>query len=175
MYYFGVIEPMTTGSGGCASGGPQGLPDLVQLSNLVFRIAARVAAGQGVTPVQARMLCILETGPRRMAELAQSLAVEKAALTGLVDRAEGRGLVSRSAVPGDRRAMLVSLTDSGAQSAVAFHHDLDDALDRMLEPLADDERAAFRRMTATMLAAASVYPGLSTGGDREQHGAAGSG
>ena len=39
-------------------------------------------------------------GPGGMAELAQCFGVEKAALTGLMDRAERRGLAQRSALPG---------------------------------------------------------------------------
>jgi DNA-binding MarR family transcriptional regulator len=46
-----------------------------------------------------------------MTELARCCGVEKAALTGLVDRAERRGLAERTPVPGDRRALRVTLTD----------------------------------------------------------------
>jgi DNA-binding MarR family transcriptional regulator len=47
------------------------------------------------------MLCVLAEGSRGMADLARGFGVEKAALTGLVDRAERRGLAERSRVPGD--------------------------------------------------------------------------
>ena len=48
----------------------------------------------------------------RMAELAHCFGVEKAVLTGLMDRAERRGLAQRSPVPGDRRALLHPLMSS---------------------------------------------------------------
>ena len=69
------------------------------------------------------MICILAFGPRGMAELAQCLGVEKATLTGVADRAERRGLVIRSPVPGDRRALDVTLTATGRRTAAEFHAD----------------------------------------------------
>jgi DNA-binding MarR family transcriptional regulator len=87
-----------------------------------------------------------------MAALARSFGVEKAALTGLVDRAEQRGLVKRSAVPGDRRAVAVTLTASGRRAAAAFHTDATTELDRLLTPLAPADRAAFHTALIKILA-----------------------
>ena len=75
---------------------------LVQLSRLVQGAFARIAGRHHLTPVQARLLCVLAQGPRGMTELARCCGVERAALTGLVDRAERRGLAERAPVPGDR-------------------------------------------------------------------------
>jgi DNA-binding MarR family transcriptional regulator len=93
---------------------------LVQLSHLVQGVQARVAGLNDLTPVQARLLCLLLDGPRGMADLAQALRVEKAALTGLMDRVERRGLAQRSAVPGNRRSLQVALTELGRGTARAF-------------------------------------------------------
>src|SRR4051812_6989481 len=86
---------------------------LIQLSRAVQRVQARVSERHDLTPVQARLLCVLAERPRGMAELARCLEVEKAALTGLVDRVERRGLAVRSPVPDDRRALRISLTNDG--------------------------------------------------------------
>jgi DNA-binding MarR family transcriptional regulator len=94
---------------------------LVRLSRLVQGAFARIADRHDLTPVQGRLLCVLAQGPRGMTELARCCGVEKAALTGLVDRAERRGLAERTPVPGDRRALRVTLTDAGRRSAAAFH------------------------------------------------------
>lgn len=52
--------------------------------------------------------------PIRMVEIAQSLKVSTAAVTGLVDALERDGLVKRrNGMEGDRRAVSVSLTESG--------------------------------------------------------------
>ena len=103
--------------------------------------------------MQAKLLCVLAPGPRRMAELAQCFGVEKAALTGLVDRAERRGLVSRSPAAGDRRALDVTLTSSGRRAAAAFHADASAELDQLLSPLAPSDRENFRTALGTIIAA----------------------
>jgi len=85
-----------------------------------------------------------------MADLARAFGVERAALTGLIDRAERRGLVERRAVPGDRRAVRVSLTPDGRRTAAGFHAAATAELLRLLDPLAPAERAAFRAALATI-------------------------
>jgi DNA-binding MarR family transcriptional regulator len=124
---------------------------LVQLTSLVQGIYARVSERHNLTPVQAKLLCVLLAGPRGMAELAQAFGVEKAALTGLMDRAERRGLAQRSAVPGDRRALRVTLTDPGRQAATAFHAEMSAELGRLVSALAPQDREHFRRTTAEIL------------------------
>ena len=76
------------------------------------------------------------------------LGIEKAALTGLADRAERRGLVARTAVPGDRRAVSVALTPEGREVANAFHRDVSASLDRLTDVLPPGERERFCRSLA---------------------------
>jgi DNA-binding MarR family transcriptional regulator len=121
---------------------------LIQLSGLVQGAFARIADRHGLTPVQARLLCVLAQGPRGMADLARCCGVEKAALTGLVDRAERRGLASRAPVPGDRRALRVTLTGAGRRSAAAFHADVIAELGQLLGPLTPRDREQFRKAMA---------------------------
>ena len=52
-------------------------------------------------------------GPARISDLARLEGVTQPAMTGLVNRLEGEGLVRRSADPTDARAALVALTDAG--------------------------------------------------------------
>lgn len=130
------------------------MPDgLVQLSRLIQDRFARVAGRHELTPVQAKLLCILAHGPRGMAELAGCLGVEKAGMTGLIDRAERNGLVARSAVPGDRRALRVGLTEEGLRAATAFHAEVTGELDRLVDPLTPGDRHHFRRTMQTIIAA----------------------
>ncbi len=121
---------------------------LIQLSALVQDAFARVAQRHDLTPVQARLLCALVEGPRGMADLARGFGVEKAALTGLADRTERRGLAKRVPVPGDRRAMRVALTDIGRRTAAAFHADMTAELTQLLSPLAPHDREQFRAAMA---------------------------
>jgi DNA-binding MarR family transcriptional regulator len=126
---------------------------LVQLSYVVQAVYARISARHELTPVQAKLLCVLLAGPRGMAELAHCLGVEKAALTGLVDRVERRGFAKRSAVPGDRRALHVSLTEAGGRASAAFHAEMSAELDGLVSSLAEEEREPFGRALAEILAA----------------------
>lgn len=125
---------------------------LIQLTGLVQGIYARVSERHDLTPVQAKLLCVLLDGPRGMAELAQCFGVEKAALTGLTDRAERRGLARRSPVPGDRRALQVTLTDSGRRAAAAFHAEVNAELSRLIAALEPHDREHFRTTMAGIIA-----------------------
>jgi DNA-binding MarR family transcriptional regulator len=153
----GVAAAAAAGQG-CAPDGPGTGADvdvadgLVQLTTLVQAIYARVSERHDLTPVQAKLLCVLLDGPRGMAELAHCFGVEKAALTGLMDRAERRGLARRSPVPGDRRALQVTLTDAGHQAAAAFHAEIGAELSRLISPLAPQDREQFRSTMAEIIA-----------------------
>lgn len=128
---------------------------LIQLSRLVQAVFARVADRHHLTPMRARLLCVLAEHSRGMAELAREFGVERAALTGLVDRAEHTGLVQRRAVPGDRRAVSVSLTTTGLRTAAAFHADVTAELCQLTATLTAGQRASFRTVLAAITQAAA--------------------
>jgi DNA-binding MarR family transcriptional regulator len=125
---------------------------LVRLGRAVQDVRSRAAERHHLTSVQAELVCTVLLGPRGMAELARLLGVEKAAMTGLVDRAERRGLVHRCPVPGDRRARRVALTDAGRRVAVAFAADASQELGGLLTALAPGERRLFRDALAKVVA-----------------------
>jgi hypothetical protein len=75
---------------------------LIRLSGMTQAVFVRTAERHGLPAAQARLLCMLATGPRRMSELAGLLGIEKAALTGLADRAERGRFPSRSRRRGAR-------------------------------------------------------------------------
>ncbi len=127
---------------------------LIRLSALTQLAFARAAERHGLPAAQARLLCVLAGGPRGMSELAGLLGIEKAALTGLADRAERRRLIARTSVPGDRRALSVALTPRGRDAASAFHRDVSASLSRLTEVLPPGERARFCRSLARVAASA---------------------
>jgi DNA-binding MarR family transcriptional regulator len=131
---------------------------LIQLCRLVEGTYARISSRHNLTPVQAKLICVLAFGPRGMAELAKCFGVEKATLTGLVDRAEQRGLVRRSPVPGDRRALHVTLTDTGRRAATAFHAEATEELNHFLSALPATDREGFRRSVAKIIAVRQARP-----------------
>ena len=134
---------------------------LVQLTGMVQSLYADISERHDLTPVQAKLLCVLLDGPRGMAELAQCFGVEKAALTGLMDRAEKRGLAERSPVPGDRRAVQVTLTDSGRRAATAFHAEVGEALNTLIGHLTPADREHFRAVLAGIISRCRTSPSRS--------------
>jgi DNA-binding MarR family transcriptional regulator len=66
-----------------------------------------------LAPQQMIALRMLGAGPRKMSELAQSLFCDNSNVTGIVDRLEERGLVTRESAKGDRRVKLIVLTKEG--------------------------------------------------------------
>jgi DNA-binding MarR family transcriptional regulator len=126
---------------------------LIRLSFLVQGVYARVSERHDLTPVQAKLLCAVAEGPRGMAELAKGFGVEKAALTGLVDRVQRRGLAERTSVPGDRRALRVAPTDAGCQAATAFKAEVAAELDRLVAGLSPQDREHLRHALAEIVTA----------------------
>ncbi|WP_460754149.1 MarR family winged helix-turn-helix transcriptional regulator [Myceligenerans cantabricum] len=142
---------MTPETGACHPGDPVGLPPLARLAARVYEVMSDVAAAHGLSVVQARMVLQLRHRSLRMAELARATGVEKAALTGLVDRAERRGLVAREPVPGDRRAIDVRLTDDGRRAAQDFQDGVTDAMDELVAHLPVRDRADLLRLVTDLL------------------------
>ncbi len=151
------VDPTGTGREPCATTSPlddlSSAHGLIRLSRLVQEVFARVSARHDLTPVQARLLGVLAAGPKGMAELARMFGVERAAMTGLVDRAERAGLVQRVSVPGDRRAVHVTVTDLGRRTGSAVHDDSTRELDGLLDPLSNSECEGLRTSMVKILTA----------------------
>jgi DNA-binding MarR family transcriptional regulator len=74
-----------------------------------------IGAENDLSLTQLRVLGILRERRPRMAELAKHLGLKKSTMTGLVDRAEQRGLLARATSADDDRATEVFLTSEGAK------------------------------------------------------------
>jgi DNA-binding MarR family transcriptional regulator len=88
---------------------------LVQLSFLTQGILSAIGTEHDLSTIQIRLLGVLRDRQAGMLELGSHLGLDKSSMTGLVSRAEKRGLVQRSPSPHDGRAVLVSLTPLGRQ------------------------------------------------------------
>jgi DNA-binding MarR family transcriptional regulator len=110
---------MTTRTGGAPAARKQLSPvdGLAQLSFLIQALLERQAAEHDLSIIQTRLLGVLRDRKPTMNELARFLGLDKSSVTGLVDRAERRGLVVRVPSATDRRSVLVSLTDKGRRSS----------------------------------------------------------
>ena len=71
---------------------------LAQLSFLTLGLLERRAGEHAISIIQTRLLGVLRDRTPTMNELATLLGLDKSSATGLVDRAERRGLVSAGSV-----------------------------------------------------------------------------
>jgi DNA-binding MarR family transcriptional regulator len=114
---------------------------LTQVSSLVQATLERRASEYGISLIQTLLLGILRDRKPTMNELAMLLALDKSSTSGLVDRAERRGLVCRVPSQIDRRSVRVRLTNQGRELAREVSTLFAGDIARMLEPLSVDDRA----------------------------------
>lgn len=89
----------------------------------------RIATELGLPSAHLNLLRHLVPGaPAPMISLAKALRCDDSNVTGLVDKLEERGMISRRGDPNDRRVKLVVLTDQGVELRGRL-------LERLSEPL----------------------------------------
>lgn len=129
---------------------------LVQTSFTTMAVLTRAAADADLSLTQLRALAILRDRRLRMTALADYLGLEKSTMSGLVDRAQKRGLLTRAPSPDDGRVVDVLITDAGAQLADRVAAAVAQALAPLTSalPAADQRRlqALLVRMLGTPLA-----------------------
>ena len=119
--------------------------DLLHRTTHRLRRAMRDDAGPGaLTPAQWRALRVVAGcgEPPRMSAVADRLRIARRSATAVVDDLEDRGLVRRDADPGDRRAVVVVLTDAGVAALGEGRRRRRRAAARALEVLDDRDLAA---------------------------------
>lgn len=127
-----------------------------EVVGLLFQLVGRLkcyfderASELGLSPQQAMALLNLrEALPMR--HLAGLMRCDASNVTGIVDRLEGRGLVERKALTGDRRVKYLTLTREGKELRNRLHLCLfvDHPLLAGLDPA---ERAGLRAMLSRLL------------------------
>src|SRR5262245_23479559 len=144
---------------------------LVQSGFIVMGAVTRVGAAHDLSLTQMRVLGILRDRRLRMAELAAWLGLEKSTMSGLVERAERRGLLGRAKSAGDGRAVDVYMTPEGSELAERVHAEIRAALAPLTGRLDAGQREAVTRLLERMLQAppADTDP---AGGRRRDRGAA---
>ena len=124
---------------------------LAQLAFVIHGLLELRAAEHDLSITQARLLGVLRDRTPAMNELARLLGLDKSSVTGLVDRAERRGLVARIPSADDKRAVLVGLTGQGrslvTQAAARFGADLT----AMLDALPPSDRDALSAIVSRLL------------------------
>jgi DNA-binding MarR family transcriptional regulator len=109
----GAVLGETAGGGGQRAGVIAELTGEVRQQQIAYdRFHDAVAAYLGVNRTDLRCLDILDlTGRRTAGELAAEMGMSTGAVTALLDRVEKAGYVRRVRDPGDRRRVLVELTE----------------------------------------------------------------
>lgn len=119
--------------------------DLRRIMRAMDVYSRQLSGSHGLTGPQ--MLCLREISTRgslTTGALASAIALSPATLTGILDRLEVRGLVSRERRPEDKRRVLVSLTPLGRQMSQELPSPLQQKFGARLSELPADEQAAIR-------------------------------
>jgi DNA-binding MarR family transcriptional regulator len=115
----------------------------------------------GITTPQ--LLCLqhmLEQGPMTTGMLAGAVSLSPATVTGILDRMERRGLVTRERRPEDKRRVLVAITDAGRVAAEAAPSYLAEHLTHALEHLPEEERREIQRVILYLADLADMRNGI---------------
>jgi MarR family transcriptional regulator, organic hydroperoxide resistance regulator len=84
--------------------------------------------------------------PRTVSELGAAIGIRPTTLTGVLDRVERRGYITRGPRAGDRRAVLIELTPAGREAASTIRTAMAAVEERALEQIPATDTAAFRRV-----------------------------
>src|SRR6204780_3119412 len=135
-----------TGSGSGLPGVVRGLPGVVlalqKTTHHTLHALSAALADLNLNAAEINALANLgDGGTLNVRQLSEQSGTRASTLTGVIDRLENRGYLSRELDPADRRSFRLPLTEAG--QAVAA---------RVLTAVADLERDALARLSATQLA-----------------------
>jgi DNA-binding MarR family transcriptional regulator len=148
-----VSAHLDPADGVAGRGGADTVDALAQLSFTVHGLLEKSVAQYGASMPMARLLGILRDRTPTMNQLATLLELDKSSVTGLVTRAEKRGLVERTPSPDDRRAVHVTLTDAGRVLVTRVAAEFGAGVTELLGPLVADDRATLTRLAQVVLRA----------------------
>jgi DNA-binding MarR family transcriptional regulator len=102
---------------------------------------AFTAAGVGVVrPAYVGVLwCLWNQDGVKTAELARSAGLEPSTMTGLLDRMERDGFVTRADDPSDRRVQVIRLTESGRKIRETVRRMVDQTLALMFHGVSEED------------------------------------
>jgi DNA-binding MarR family transcriptional regulator len=124
---------------------------LVQLSFAVQTVLATAAGRHDLTVAQVRLMGILRDRTPGMRELAGHLGLDKSSATGLVDRAQKRGLVTRKASTEDGRSVHVASTPLGRRLTKKVEAEITAEIGVLTAALSATERTSLSRIARRVL------------------------
>jgi len=116
--------------------------DMIELiSNIARKVAKNVghiAADVGLSTTEALALWKLRKGPCKASEIADGLGLSPSTITGILDRLEAGGWISREADPVDRRAVNIGPTKKLTEFLKGAKRTVSKSLERTLGDLPPD-------------------------------------
>ncbi|MET9068318.1 MarR family winged helix-turn-helix transcriptional regulator [Streptosporangium sandarakinum] len=112
---------------------------LVRTTFEVAGVLTRIGGEHDLSLTQIRVLGILRDRRARVTELAAYLGLDKSTMSGLIDRAQRRGLLARGRNPDDGRVVEVYVTPAGLELTRRMEEEVRRALAPMTGRL-DPER-----------------------------------
>jgi DNA-binding MarR family transcriptional regulator len=104
----------------------------------------------GLNPTDLRCLDWLTEGPMTATRLAEATGLSAAATTSMIDRLERKGFVRRRRHDGDRRQVLVELTEGGLERVMALYGPLVADGEPILDGFTLDQLAVMRDQLKAM-------------------------
>ena len=124
---------------------------LVRTSFATMAVLNRIAAEHDLSLTQLRVLAILRDRRIKMSELTNYLGLDKSTVSGLVDRAEKRGLLQRAPNPLDGRGVDVLLAPAGTELAERGAAQIAQSLSPMTRALTPAESRRLAALLERML------------------------
>ncbi|CAN5307688.1 MarR family transcriptional regulator [soil metagenome] len=125
---------------------PDAMDSLIQLAWRVVGLVDDAARPLDLSTSQVRLLGILRDREPEILDIARSLGLDKSSVSGLVARAEARGLVQRFPAGQDRRRIAVRLTAKGRAQVELVEGRVYAALDVLLAELPEGDRGDVRSL-----------------------------
>jgi DNA-binding MarR family transcriptional regulator len=124
---------------------------LVQLSFAVHDVLTRASAEFNLSVTQLRLLGILRDRTPPMTAIAEHLGLDRSSVTGLIDRAERKGLVSRAISTHDARVTIVSITSAGSDVGSKLAAMVTTEIKTLVGPVPRTERDCIVRVATSIL------------------------
>jgi DNA-binding MarR family transcriptional regulator len=124
---------------------------MVRTSFVITAVLSKIAAEHDLSLTQLRVLAILRDRRGAMSDLAAYLGLDKSSISGLVDRAERRGLLQRTPNPSDGRGVDVALTEQGVELAELGAEEVARALSPLTSALTPSEAGRLTDLLERML------------------------
>jgi MarR family transcriptional regulator, lower aerobic nicotinate degradation pathway regulator len=124
---------------------------LVELSFAIQDVLSRSAAGHDLSVTQLRLLGMLRDRNPPMTAIARHLGLDRSSVTGLIDRAEQRGLVSRTTSSEDARVTIVTATATAFELSRDLEETITSGVEALVAHLPVAERDGLARLATAVL------------------------